>query len=99
MIGSIAGLVLIVAAGLAVSAWGIRRRHARNARTDADRRGEGAGGPSFASDSVDSNGGGKSGWLNHLLGQSSGGHDASTSGHSPGAGDGSSDAGAGGHGY
>ncbi|SEE41366.1 hypothetical protein SAMN05519104_6038 [Rhizobiales bacterium GAS188] len=76
MIGSIAGFVLLVVAGLALSAWSVRRRSGRNARSDA----AGSDAAREAGSSADSGtaaGDNNSGWLGYLFGQSSGNHDAS----------------------
>ena len=63
MIGSIAGLVVIVLGGLIVSAW-IRLRRSSEVASDVDR-----GGPADGTTSGDDG----SGWLNQLAGDSSGG--------------------------
>ena len=62
MIGSIAGLVLIVLGGLAVSAW-IRLRRGSGATSDADN----SAGPADGTTSGDDG----SGWLRQLVGNSS----------------------------
>jgi hypothetical protein len=73
MIGSITGFVLLVVAGLGVSAWSIGLRRVRNARSDAARE---AANPSDsgATDAEDS------GWLGHLFS-----HPAASQGASPAA--------------
>jgi len=63
MIGSIAGLVVIVLGGLIVSAW-IRLRRSSEVASDVDR-----GGPADGTTSGDDG----SGWLSQLAGDSSGG--------------------------
>jgi hypothetical protein len=88
MIGSITGLVLLVVAGLGVSAWSIRLRRVRNARSDAARD---AVGPNDSG----ANDGDDSGWLGHFFSHSPASQDASPATAHAGSDGGSSEAGAG----
>jgi hypothetical protein len=91
MIGSITGLVLLVVAGLGVSAWSIRLRRVRNARSDAAREAASPADPG-ATDGDDS------GWLGHLFSHSVASHDASPVAAHAGSDGSNSDAAAGGGG-